>query len=97
MISGDSRFARRARTVLSLLLLTAGCCVPAASGAVDAAGWDIKRLMQELGQVKIAKGRFVERRYLAILTAPLESSGTLTYVAPDRLEKHTLAPRPVDP
>ena len=50
MISGDSRFARRARTVLSLLLLTAGCCVPAASGAVDAAGWDIKRLMQELGQ-----------------------------------------------
>jgi hypothetical protein len=93
MISGDSRFARRARTVLSLLLLTAGCCVPAASGAVDAAGWDIKRLMQELGQVKIAKGRFVERRYLAILTAPLESSGTLTYVAPDRLEKHTLAPR----
>ena len=49
--------------------------------------------MQELGQVKTAKGRFVERKYLAILTAPLESSGTLIYIAPDRLEKHTLAPR----
>lgn len=93
MISGDSRFARRARTVLSLLLLTGGCCVPVTTGAADGTGWDIRRLMQELGQVKTAKGRFVERRYLAILTAPLESSGTLTYVAPDRLEKHTLAPR----
>ena len=49
--------------------------------------------MQDLGQVKTAKGRFVERKYLAILTAPLESSGTLVYIAPSRLEKHTLAPR----
>ena len=58
-----------------------------------AAGWDLERLMQDLGQVKTAKGRFVERKYLGILTAPLESSGTLTYLAPGRLEKHTLAPR----
>ena len=27
------------------------------------------------------------------MSAPLESSGTLIYAAPDRLEKHTLAPR----
>jgi outer membrane lipoprotein-sorting protein len=30
---------------------------------------------------------------MAILNAPLESSGTLIYTAPGRLEKHTLVPR----
>ena len=94
MISGGSPFARRVRTVL--WLLAAGVCSPAAvaAEAADSAGWDIKRLMQDLGQVKTAKGRFVERRHLAILNAPLEFSGTLVYIAPSRLEKHTLAPRP---
>ena len=85
MISGGSRFARRSRTLL-LLLLVAGA-------SSSAAGWDIERLMQDLGEVKVAKGRFVERKYLGILTAPLESSGTLLYTAPSRLEKHTLTPR----
>jgi len=84
MISGDSRAARGARTLLSLLLLAA---------AADASAWDLEQLMRDLGSVKTAKARFVERRHLSILSAPLESSGTLLYVAPDRLEKHTLAPR----
>jgi hypothetical protein len=48
--------------------------------------------MHDLGEVKTAKGRFIERKYVGILTAPLEFSGTLLYVAPDRLEKHTLKP-----
>ena len=84
MISGDSRAALRAR-LLSLLLLLA---------APDAAAWGIEQLMQDLARVKTAHAKFVERKYLAILTAPLESSGTLTYIAPHRLEKRTLAPRP---
>jgi len=84
MISGDSRFARRARTLLSLLPLLA---------APDAAAWGLEQLMQDLARVKTAQATFVERKHLAILTAPLESSGTLTYTAPDRLEKRTLAPR----
>ena len=50
--------------------------------------------MQNLAQVKAAKGRFVERKYMAILTAPLDSSGTLIYTAPGRLEKYTLLPKP---
>lgn len=49
--------------------------------------------MQSLRQVKIARGRFVERKYLAILNAPLEFSGTLVYIAPGYLEKDTLLPR----
>ena len=50
-------------------------------------------LMQGLAQVKSARGKFVERKYLAMLESPLESSGTLAYSAPARLEKHMLAPR----
>ena len=94
MISGGSPFAHRVWTVL--LLFAAGVCSSAvlAAGPGDAAGWDIQRLMQELAQVKTAQGRFVERKHLAILSAPLEFSGTLVYVAPSRLEKHALAPRP---
>lgn len=48
--------------------------------------------MQGLAAVKSSKARFVERKHMAILDAPLESSGTLVYIAPARLEKHTLAP-----
>jgi outer membrane lipoprotein-sorting protein len=55
--------------------------------------WDLKQLMLDLGQVKVAKARFVERRYLSMLKEPLQFSGTLTYIAPDRLEKNTLRPK----
>lgn len=93
MIFGGSPFAHRLRMLL--MLCTAGVCSPAAVAAEtgDSTGWDIKRLMQDLAQVKTAKGRFVERKHLAILNAPLQFSGTLIYIAPSRLEKHTLEPR----
>ena len=55
--------------------------------------WGLDQLMRDLGRVKEAKGLFVERKYIAMLNAPLESSGTLIYRAPGRLEKHTLRPR----
>ncbi len=73
-------------------LLLAALALFAGSGS-DAADWGVEQLMQELGQVKATRARFVERKDIAILSAPLESSGTLLYTAPDRLEKHTLAPR----
>jgi hypothetical protein len=94
MISGDSPLAHRVRTLLLLFAAGVCSCAAIAAEAGDAAGWDIKRLMQELAQVKTAKGRFVERKHLGILNAPLEFSGTLVYIAPSRLEKHTLVPRP---
>jgi hypothetical protein len=83
MIFGSSR-----RALLLALALTQG-----AAGAAESSVWDLPRLMQELAAVKSSKGRFVERHYVGILTSPLESSGTLLYVAPDRLEKRTLSPR----
>jgi len=81
-------FGGRVRAVLVAAVLMSGTAASA-----DSPAWDVARLMQELGKVKTSKARFVERRYVGILTTPLESSGTLLYVAPDRLEKRTLSPR----
>src|SRR5688500_13261361 len=82
---------RRSCPALALLMI-AGVWSGTAWTA-PASNWGIGELMQSLAQVKSAKGRFVERKYLAILNAPLELSGTLSYSAPGRLEKHTLAPK----
>jgi hypothetical protein len=76
---------------LAGLLVAALMALPAAA---QEDGWDVAKLMQELGQVKRTQARFVERKYMKVLKAPLESSGTLTYAAPDRLEKRTLKPKP---
>ena len=50
--------------------------------------------MQRLAQVKSSKAKFVERKSLQILNAPLEFTGTLSYSAPAHVEKHTLTPKP---
>ena len=92
MIFGGSPPAQCARA--ALWLFAASTAVAVAAETSDPVAWDVQRLMRELAQVKTANARFFERRHLAILTAPLESSGTLVYAAPDRLEKHTLRPRP---
>ena len=74
--------------LLAVALAAGPLLLPAA-----AADWGVEQLMQALGEVKSSKARFVERKHMAILSAPLEYSGALIYVAPDRLEKHTQTPR----
>lgn len=76
------------RTLFLLLL-----CLPALCRAEDTPAWDSKQLMLGLAQVKEARGKFVERKFLSVLNRPLESSGTLLFQAPAHLEKHTLAPK----
>jgi outer membrane lipoprotein-sorting protein len=79
---------------MALVIAAAAGRFPAAIAQTESKSkWDLTQLMQDLRQVKTARGRFVERRYLAILNTPLESSGTLVYIAPGRLEKHMLLPR----
>jgi hypothetical protein len=58
------------------------------------AAWDIAQLMQGLAQNKSGRASFVEKKYIALLDKPVESSGEVLYTAPDRLEKRTLKPRP---
>jgi Outer membrane lipoprotein carrier protein LolA-like len=53
----------------------------------------LEPLMAALAKNGPGTVRFKETKSSALLKAPIESSGTLTYAAPARLEKHTLAPR----
>jgi outer membrane lipoprotein-sorting protein len=77
---------------LCLALAAVSSC-PAGSAEPDAQ-WDVGRLMLQLSEVKQSRARFVERKYLKVLKAPLELSGTLTYTRPAFLEKRTLKPKP---
>ncbi len=63
------------------------------SATVSAADWDLARLMQALSANGGGRVRFTETRHLALLDAPLESTGELVYVAPARLERHTETPQ----
>lgn len=92
MISGSS-FRRPLLAGLCALAAMALAC-GAVRAETPSAAWDVKELMQSMRQVKTARATFVERKYLSIVSGPLESSGTLLYNAPDRLEKHTLLPAP---
>ncbi len=74
------------RIILIILM-----CMPALSRAESA--WNVRQLMREMSQVSESKGKFVERKYMAVLSRPLESSGTLLFRSPDYVEKHTLKPK----
>jgi outer membrane lipoprotein-sorting protein len=59
-----------------------------------AAEWDIDQLMRGLAQTHSNHASFVEKKSIAMLDKPVESSGELFYTAPDYLEKRTLKPKP---
>jgi outer membrane lipoprotein-sorting protein len=90
MTSGNNALPR-VLVFLGLWLSVCACC---AADVVTAPVWGLEQLMEGLQQVKSSKARFVERKHLAILNAPLEFTGTLLYTAPGRIEKHTATPRP---
>ncbi len=71
-----------AAAVLALVLAT----------VAHGAGWDLDQLMALLAARGADRAAFNETRHLAILDAPLESSGELVFTPPDRLEKHTTSP-----
>ena len=89
-VTGRRAECSRALFAVLLALFTA---MPAATAEQDA-GWSVAQLMRELGTVQRSQARFVERKYLKVLKAPLELRGTLTYVAPGNLVKRTLTPKP---
>jgi len=71
----------------ALALLAGGPCALAADS-------DLDQVMGALAQRKHGHVTFVEKKYIALLDRPVESSGELLYDAPDRLEKKTLQPKP---
>jgi hypothetical protein len=64
-----------------------------AAAAPPAAPGDLEALMTLLAKRQHGQVQFVEQQFLSVLDHPLESSGEMSYDAPDRLEKRTLAPR----
>ena len=78
----------------ALIALTITLWLMAAPAVGYAAEWDIDQLMQSLALTRTDRASFVEKKYIAILDRPVESSGELVYTAPDYLEKRTLKPKP---
>ena len=72
----------------------ASAAVP--SPAPAAAGTDLDRVKGALAQRKHGHVSFTEKKFIALLDRPVESSGELLYDAPDRLEKRTIKPKPED-
>jgi hypothetical protein len=62
------------------------------SAAAQPAGWNLAALMQSMAQIRSSTASFTERKTLPMLSAPLQASGTLAYVAPDTIRKTTFAP-----
>jgi hypothetical protein len=73
---------------LAIALFAATVALPAL------AAFDIAQLMADLAQHKGGRAKFVEKKYIALLDKPVEATGEMNYVAPDRLEKRTLTPKP---
>ena len=75
------------------LLVLLGTVLLAGTSVCQAAEWQLGELMQLLAQTKSGQARFVERKYIAMLDKPVESSGELSFTAPDRMEMRTLKPK----
>lgn len=81
----------RRTTLAALMVLAASGAWPRASMAQ--AGFDLPQLMQALGQIKSGEASFTEKRQVAMLERTLESSGRLSFEAPDTFVRETLKPR----
>jgi outer membrane lipoprotein-sorting protein len=79
---------------VAIAAITAIAALVLASASSHAADWDLDQLMHELAQTRSGHVSFVERKTIAMLDKPVESSGELIYSAPDHLEKRTLKPKP---
>ncbi len=90
MTSGNKLLIQFFRILVLSFTLTSLCSF-AANGSSEI---NLNELMQGFAQIKSSQAKFIEKKYLRILNKPLESSGTLSYKAPNHLEKRTLLPRP---
>ena len=87
---GSQRPAGRLRGAARCIGLVLGGWLVMA-GAAQAIEFDA--LMAMLAQTRSGQARFTEQRWVSGLDAPLASSGTLSFTAPDRFTRQMLAPR----
>lgn len=74
-----------------MLVLALSLALP--TTPAHAAGFDLQALTALLATRHTAEARFNEERFVTGLDQPLRASGTLSFTAPDRFARHTLAPR----
>lgn len=89
-MSRPERARRRAVRTAAVLWLA---LAPLLSGAAAAAGFDLGALMSLLAQQRSGQARYTELRHVQGLDQPLASSGTLSFVAPDRFVRDQERPR----
>jgi hypothetical protein len=78
--------------LISAGLRLLGLGIFCASPPLAAADWGLPQLMSEFAVVEESRARFQEEKHLAMLTEPLQLSGTLRYVRPDQIEKKITQP-----
>jgi outer membrane lipoprotein-sorting protein len=88
---GDTLGACLAFVSIALALLLAALVVP--SGALAQAPVGLAELMSTLARTAAGEAVFTERRQVAMLEQTLESSGRLSFEAPDTFVRETLMPR----
>jgi hypothetical protein len=74
-------------------LLAAGLALLLALPLSAHAAFDLPALTQILSQVKSSEAVFTEKRMVSMLERTLESSGKLSFAAPDTFVRETLKPR----
>lgn len=75
------------------LAIAAACAAAVCLPARAQAAFDLAQLMQSLAKVRAGEATFVETRTVAMLERTLESSGRLSFEAPDTFVRETLKPR----
>ena len=80
-----TNWRKRARGLAAALALMAA--------ATPALALDLPELMSLLARQRGGEARFTEQRFVRSLDEPLQASGTLSFAAPDRFTRRTLAPR----
>ena len=79
------------KTKLEAVLLALALLLPAAAPAW---AFDLSELMSQLARQKSGEAGFVEQRFVRGVDGPLNSAGTLSFTAPDKLARKTVTPRP---
>ena len=87
---GERAAALAGSLVLALALALAVVASPATHAADTL---DLAQLMQTLGKVKSGTANFTEQRHVAMLEQTLQSSGRLSFEAPDVFVRETIKPR----
>jgi Outer membrane lipoprotein carrier protein LolA-like len=95
--AGHAAFVRSVAQCCAIcfaLCFALGCALVAPRSAIAADTLDLPQLMQALGKVKAGEASFTEQRHVAMLGQALQSSGKLSFEAPDVFVRETLKPRP---